>query len=159
MTTNAPNIAMRPATKDDEAFLRELFHDDRRATYDALPSENVREILDQQYDARREHYRRVYPQAEELIIEVDGTPCGRFLLDVDASALTVVDMAVKRAHRGRGISTAVLLHLQERAQSTNCRIELYVEQNNRARRLYARLGFREESGDGVFIAMAWRPKV
>jgi ribosomal protein S18 acetylase RimI-like enzyme len=58
-------------------------------------------------------------------------------------------LAVKRGARGQGVGTALLSALVERARADDVPgLSLSVEQDNPARRLYERVGFRQVGRDG-----------
>lgn len=90
---------------------------------------------------------------------IDGTPVGaawvrQFLASgpgygfVD-EATPELSMAVRSGHRGHGIGTQLVAHLQEALPS----ISLSCDPDNPARRLYVRAGFRPLPGART---MVWR---
>lgn len=62
--------------------------------------------------------------------------------------INVHDLAVMPTHRGRGIGSALLAAVSNRAKSTDCcKVTLEVRSSNtNARRLYERLGFTDAGG-------------
>jgi GNAT superfamily N-acetyltransferase len=59
-----------------------------------------------------------------------------------------VALAVREGHRGRGLGGILLERLAELARAAGfTRLSLSVEESNPARRLYARLGYREIAAD------------
>ncbi|HEX6939117.1 MAG TPA: GNAT family N-acetyltransferase, partial [Longimicrobiales bacterium] len=67
------------------------------------------------------------------------------------------DIALLPEHRGRGIGTALLEALIAEADAAGKPVSIHVEQYNPARRLYARLGFREVEDLGVYVFMERPP--
>ena len=52
-------------------------------------------LLDHQFALQDEHYRRHYPNAERLVIERQGTPVGRILVEVSRALGTPSDEVKK----------------------------------------------------------------
>ena len=96
-----------------------------------------------------------------LVAELDDAPVGvvfyRRFTEAEHGEGFVDDatpelaIAVADGHRGRGIGAALLEAIHERARSDGLeRLSLSVDEDNPARRLYARLGYVEyEPGDGL----------
>jgi len=72
--------------------------------------------------------------------------------------LNVHDLAVAAAWRGRGIGRALLEHVRVEAERSGCcRLTLEVREDNvRARRLYARLGFAQAEGAPGVAMQRWQ---
>lgn len=95
-----------------------------------------------------------------LVAERDGHPIGAVwyrLFSEEAHGDGFVDehtpelaIAVRKEHRGRGIGTALLEAIHERARAAGLvRMSLSVDPDNPARSLYLRHGYRDfEPGDG-----------
>jgi ribosomal protein S18 acetylase RimI-like enzyme len=76
--------------------------------------------------------------------------------------MNVHDLAVTPAHRGRGIARMLLERVEERARELGCcKLTLEVQENNvRAKRLYARLGFAGyELAADAGHALFWQKKL
>jgi len=69
-----------------------------------------------------------------------------------------MDIALLPEFRGRGIGTALLSALIEEAEREGKRVSIHVERYNPARRLYARLGFREAEDRGVYLYLVLEPR-
>jgi ribosomal protein S18 acetylase RimI-like enzyme len=88
------------------------------------------------------------------VAEIDGSPVGRIGLDFTASGEAGVVVlwaaSVREEWQGRGIGTALMKHLEERAVDNGFSVvELLVAKDNEAaQRLYERLGY-EVCGTGV----------
>jgi GNAT superfamily N-acetyltransferase len=69
-----------------------------------------------------------------------------------APLLNVHDVIVLPAYRGRGIAAALLERLESEARAAGCcKLTLEVlEENQRARRVYARAGFEDHSRNSAF---------
>lgn len=113
-------------------------------------------FLQDQYRLQHHHYTTHYTRSDFLIIEQDGQPVGRLLLDRGhARDLRVVDIALLPDARGHGIGSAFLTAVQDEARSEGKTVSIHVEQENPAKRLYARLGFRDVSQTGPYWLMEW----
>lgn len=150
----SPHI--RPVSEADEPVLSQTFADAHCAGFDQLGLEPaaLAGLVGMQYRARRVQYRSSYPEAAEyLICGTDGVPVGSCWLDDRPDQLRVLDIAVLREHRRRGIARAVLCELAGQAAAAGKPVRLSVwHENGPARELYRRLGFTASAagaaGDG-----------
>lgn len=148
--------SVRPERESDQDFLRTLF----MATYvlrDVLPGP----LVAQQADLHLAAFSGNYPDAMRRILTGAAGPIGRIIVDWtgEAGASHCVDVAVHPAHGGRGLGTALLQSWIEVASRRGLACTLNVAPENPARALYARLGFREETGelDAAGVAMRRPP--
>ena len=153
-------VTLRPARADDAPFLRRLYASTREDELSALDwSAAQREsFLSLQLEAQDRHYRGHYPEARFDVIERDGAPVGRLVVDRREGVIHLLDIALLPAQRGAGFGSALLRELQEEAVGRGSAIVLHVARTNPALRLYARLGFRVVHEDAVHVAMEWRPR-
>jgi ribosomal protein S18 acetylase RimI-like enzyme len=79
-------------------------------------------------------------------LQVRDTPCGPFL----------VHLYLSTEHRGRGIGSALIGGLCDRARRDGTAVALEVMVNNPARALYRRLGFAETAARRHKLRMEWR---
>ncbi len=110
-----------------------------------------------QYNAQRQHYLTYYPQAEYSLILRDEQPIGRIIIERTAGEIRLMDIALLPEHRNGGIGTALVRDLVDEADRKQLPIELHVEGNNPAMRLYERFGFRREEEQGVYWRMVRPP--
>lgn len=84
------------------------------------------------------------PQSLQIVLEQDGQICGFAVAWVVAGVLQILELAVERLSRGRGLATQLLRELFRQAKQKNCQsAELELRQDNeRALRLYQKLGFK-----------------
>ncbi|MGN6608172.1 MAG: GNAT family N-acetyltransferase [Jatrophihabitans sp.] len=133
-------LETRPVTQADLPFLRDLFVESRPG-FDLLPPM----VVDQQLLAQRWQYRLLHPAAVDEIVLLDGAPVGRVWTSVEDGRLHLLDLAVRAAHRRRGIARVVL----GRLASTGLPIELQVwRENDAAIALYRSTGFVEVGHQG-----------
>jgi GNAT superfamily N-acetyltransferase len=109
---------------------------------------------------------RAHPTTLVLLACDDGRPVGvavcffGFSTFAARPLLNVHDLAVLPAHRGRGIGRALLAAAEEHARARGCcKMTLEVlEQNRRARAVYASVGFADvASGSPVVTRFVAKP--
>lgn len=156
-----PGIALREAQPGDELFLRALYRGSRDA--ELAPTgwaEAAKQAFcDSQFTLQDRHYRQHYRAASFLVIERAGVAIGRLYVCRDERELRLVDVLLDAPARNAGIGTAILRGLQQEAARHGVAVTLQVEARNPARALYARLGFREEPAEGLYVPMRWDPPV
>jgi ribosomal protein S18 acetylase RimI-like enzyme len=159
----------RGAEPDDEAFLDLLYEGTRleEVLGWGFDLASARAFLGDQARLRRRSYAMQYPDAEHHVLLADGEPAGGLILDRGADRWWIVSLAVLPALRGRGLGTWALRTVLHAAGLDGRAVQLMVEPQNRARRLYESLGFREAApparatdptcAPALSLAMEWRP--
>lgn len=138
-------VQTRPATPGDERFLRELFAESRPDL--ALLPEALRpQLIDLQFASQRQQYRTAAPEAIDWIVQADLggrlEPVGRCYVWQQPHEHRLLDLAIGRRWRGRGIGRTALERLCDEARRAGVPLGLSVwQQNEDALRLYRRLGF------------------
>jgi len=154
-----PWVCLRPEQPGDEGFLFEVYASTREAEL-ALTNwdgPTRRAFLNQQFSAMRRGYRSMFPAGEFSIIEVEGRPAGRMVIDREAGEIRVVDLALLPAHQNRGIGTGLMRRVCAEAADAGKPVRLCVLKNNRAFPWYVRLGFARTGELGVYDELEWRP--
>jgi ribosomal protein S18 acetylase RimI-like enzyme len=148
-------VRLRPVDDADRVFLVELYASTREEELAQVEwPEGAREtFVEQQFAAQDHHYRANYPGATLDVIEVDGSPAGRLYVHRGPSDIRIMDIALAPGFRGRGIGTRLLRSLMDEADASGRKLSIHVEQNNPARSLYDRLGFRPAGEHGVYVLM------
>jgi ribosomal protein S18 acetylase RimI-like enzyme len=155
-----PAVTLRHATPADEPFLRELFADSRDdfASVPLSPTA-LADLVRMQYDARQAQYRLCCQAPRDEVIELDGRPVGRCWTDQPDDELRLLDLAVLRPHRRKGVGRFAVDAVCQRASAVGLAVRLTVwPANLAARRLYAGAGFREASLVHGYLAME-RPTI
>jgi ribosomal protein S18 acetylase RimI-like enzyme len=154
-------ISLRDAASGDDAFLRALYRSvrDPELALTAWSEAQKDAFANQQFDLQDRSYRGNYPGARFLVVEREGAPIGRLYLYEGGGELHVLDIALVAAERKRGLGTSLMEWIQRSAAARSAAVTLHVAMFNPARKLYARLGFRDESVDGVYAKMRWAPSV
>ncbi len=117
----------------------------------------VEAFLDMQFRARETHYRSEFPGADDDVVLADGVPVGRLYVERGEALIRIIDIAIRPGHRGGGIGMELLSRLIAEASPGARAVELHVEVNNPAQRLYRRLGFVPVAEVPPYLRMAWRP--
>ena len=153
-------VRLRPATSEDETFLRQLFATTRADELALMAwDENQKEaFIAMQFNAQKQQYAMSYPEAQHCLILLNEVLIGRLMIDRGESEFTLVDIALLPAHRRAGIGTHLIEHLLAEATSAGKPVALNVWHSNPAKRLYQRMGFSavNDSG-GMYCEMRWNP--
>ena len=152
-------ISFRPVEARDANFLRALYRSVREAELAPTGWDEAakRAFTDSQFDHQDRWYRDQYPGARLLVIEERGRPIGRLYLCEFPGELRIMDIALVAERRGKGLGTALIDWIKHLAAPEARCVTLYVEPFSRARGLYSRLGFAEESADAFHLRMRWAP--
>jgi ribosomal protein S18 acetylase RimI-like enzyme len=153
-------VTLRPVAPADERFLRSLYGSTRQAALAPLGWSALQAdvFLDMQFQARELHYRSQFPGAGDCLVLVGGAPAGRLYVERGEVLIRIVDIAMAPRYRGQGAGTALLGGLIEEASDAGKVVELHVERDNPAQRMYRRLGFVEAGGVSPYLRMQWRPR-
>jgi ribosomal protein S18 acetylase RimI-like enzyme len=154
-------LRLRAERADDHDFRLRLFIDSRLPEF-ALLQQQVgptayEQIMRMQFQAQTASYRSQFPQARFDIIELDGAPIGRMVVDRPPDMIHIVDQAVVPPMRNRGIGTGIMRALMAEASATGLPVRLKVaSSNDPSMRLYLRLGFVAIETAPLYIDMEWR---
>ena len=153
-------VRLRPATLEDEPFLRQLFATTRADELALMVwDDNQKEtFIAMQFNAQKQQYAMSYPQAQHSIILLNDVPIGRQMIDRGGNEFTLVDIALLPTHRSAGIGTHLIEDLLAEAAIARKSVTLNVWHANPAKNLYQRMGFSAASDDdGVYCEMRWNP--
>ena len=154
-------LTTRPAQPADEAFLHRLYastRDDLRLLV-ALDPTSVDGLIAMQEQAQGAGYRASYPGARYLVVERDGVPVGRLVVDEGPRATRLVDIALLPKVRGQGLGTVLLRQVQAAAAVRDVPLALSVARTNpRAHKLYLLCGFEVVAQDAARTEMLWESK-
>ena len=155
---------IRPATRDDDEFLKKMLYEAAAWNPD-WPRQQVIEAL---ADPVLERYHRSWgrPGDAGVIAEIDGVPVGAAwyrLFAVEDPGYGFVDektpelgIAVEPIHRRRGIGETLLRALMVQAREEGfTHLSLSVAVHNRSRMMYQRTGFEkvdEAGGSWTMLA-------
>jgi len=155
-------LRFRPEGDDDRPFRFRLFCDSRSDEWERLPLDAaIREqLMRLQFEAQIASYRSQFPAARFDIVELADEPIGRIVVDRPGNMLRLVDLVLAPRYRNRGIGTAILAALIDEAQGVRLPVRLAVAVGNeKALRLYRRLGFVPIGTAGMHVELERRPSV
>lgn len=151
-------LRLRPEQEQDQAFRFQLFCESRPAEFALLQFEPA--VFDQlmrfQFQAQTLSYRADFPNARFDIIELNGAPIGRIVVDRPGTVLHIVDQAIVPSLRSRGLGTTIMKALMDEAGAAGLPVRLKVAlSNDPSMRLYLRLGFKPIHSEPLHVEMEW----
>ena len=156
-----PTVALRPVTPGDRPFLAQVYASTREQELSAVPFSAAEKaaFLEQQFTAQSLHYERSYVDTTFDVVVIDGEDAGRLIVGRWADQVRVVDITLLPPFRGGGVGRRLLTDVIDEAEAAGVSVSIYVERNNPAQRLYARLGFELASEDpnGLHLFLERRP--
>jgi ribosomal protein S18 acetylase RimI-like enzyme len=158
-TGGGAEVALRPPADADEPFLLSVYASTREEELAPVPwsDEQKAAFVAMQFAAQTAHYAQHYTGMTTDVILVDGEPAGRLLVARWREEIRIVDISLLPGFRGRGAGSELLAELMDEATEMGKRLSIHVERENRALRLYERLGFRPVGEHGVHLRMEWDP--
>ena len=104
------NLGLRPATSADQDFLARLYASTRAEEFAASgwPAATVAAFCAQQFAVQSQHYRSHFPEAECRIIERDGEPVGRLLMNHTDGNTHILDVSLLPVAQRVGLGTRLL---------------------------------------------------
>ena len=118
------------------------------------------QLIRMQFASQTATYRAQFPAARFDIIEQGDQPIGRIVIDPGSDVGRIVDIAVMRERRARGLGTAILAAVLERFARRGQRVQCQVLVGNEASmRLFRRAGFRQVADVPPFLHLEWQPPV
>ena len=153
-------ISCRLETLDDEPFVRRLLTDSITAELgaEAWPESLRAQLVGRQYRARRSSVHAAADEAASQIIVEDGEDVGWLLAAELDDEIRIIEILVTPRRRGRGVGSAAIRLVLERAARAGKTVRLVVNGTNvRAIRLYGQLGFRTMDDHQVQHLMRWSP--
>lgn len=153
-------VTLRETATDDEPFLFRVYastREEEMAAWGWSPAQQDM-FLRMQFRAWQQGLLADASATEDRIIIRDGQPIGRIVVIHAVGEITLADIALLPEHRGTGIGSTLIQELQGEAARDRLPLRLHVAHDNRAARLYHRLGFVAIGDTGVHIKMEWLPQ-
>jgi ribosomal protein S18 acetylase RimI-like enzyme len=155
------NVALRPVTVEDDAFLLAVYDSSREEELAQVvwPEGQREAFVRWQFETQRREYDASFPNARYEVILVGGLPAGRVWVHTDENEIRLLDIALLKEFQNRGVGTLLLRRLMEEATGANKLLRHMVFSLNRdAQRFYERLGFVVIEDVGAYKHMEWRNK-
>jgi ribosomal protein S18 acetylase RimI-like enzyme len=150
-------IQLRPETPEDQLFRFVLFCNSRLPEWDLVEPGFRAQVMQHQFQAQTIGYATEFPGARFDIVELDGEPIGRIVVDRGPTLVHLVDQAIVPEHRNRGIGTAIMRDLMAKAAAAGQPVQLEVaSDNDPCIGLYRRLGFAQTEATDLYLRMVWR---
>ena len=143
------NLSFQPITSADEAFLLSLYASVRAAEMALVPwtGEQKAAFLKSQFDAQYQYYAHKYPHGAFLTIALDGEKIGRLYTAELADEVRIIELTLAPEARGRGLGTRIVSDIVGAASKP---VRIYLERDDRAAPLFARLGFGMIRDEGLY---------
>ena len=156
----AEEISFRAIRDEDLPFLRRLYASTRAEELAVVnwAEEEKAEFLGFQFGAQHDYYQEQFPSARFDLVLVDGEPAGRLYVDRREDEIRLIDIALLPELRRRGIGGRLMNQVLDEGREAGLPVQIHVEQNNPAMRLYDRLGFQRVEDQGVYWLMRWEPE-
>jgi len=150
-------ITFRPICKDDHPFLKKVYRSTREKELlqTFWTEEEKQKFIDFQFKAQHSHYVNAYKGAEFNIIMKKNTNIGRLYIWETENQIRIMDIALLEEFTGKGIGTYLLKQLIQKSRKKGKKLNIHVEYNNPALRLYERLGFKKTDNTGVYFFMEY----
>ena len=148
-------ITLRNIQLVDEEFLFNVYASTRADEMSLVAWDDSQKetFLRMQFHAQCQQYQFTYPEAINQIIEFNGIPAGRLIVDRSANETILVDIALLPDFRNLGLGTSLLRSLQKEGK----KITLHVIRSNPAVNLYQRFGFIFVGEEAFYSKMEWSP--
>jgi ribosomal protein S18 acetylase RimI-like enzyme len=141
------NWQLRRASDDDRDYLYRLHVLTMRDVIEATWGWNE--------EWQRGDFAKRFAESQYFVIEADGTSIGTLCVERRPGAIYILELQLLPEYQGAGIGTEVIHGVIRDAALEGLPVALSVaDANQRARRLYERLGFEVTGIDPPFIRMA-----
>ncbi|MES2208158.1 MAG: GNAT family N-acetyltransferase [Pseudomonadota bacterium] len=153
------SVALRLMGNADEEFLQTLYAENYTATYgqdhflQAYSEEDKKNILHQRYKQHKQRNQVNYPDAYPLMICRQGLPIGKLSLCERSEKIELVELSLLPTWQRRGVGTAMMHCIMQRASALKLPITVRVAPANLAYRFYLKWGFEVVANTGLYLEM------
>ncbi len=146
-----------PIAHSDEQFLFSLYSSTR---FDELAligwnDEQKQLFLQNQFKSQHNFYFTKYPDASYQLIKINDESVGRIYTAELPDEIRIIDLTILPEFRGKNIGSQLIKEILAEAEIIKKAVQIYLEKLNPAQKLFARLGFKEVSGDEVYTLWRW----
>ncbi len=155
----AARLSLRPIADADREFLFRLYASTRQDELAVVPwsAEEKERFLRFQFEAQHVYYQEQFADARFDLVLLDGRPAGRLYVHRRPDEIRLIDIALMPEHRRRGLGGRLMRSVLEEADAAGLPVQIHVESNNPALRLYHRLGFVEVEHQQPYLLMRREP--
>ena len=139
---------LRPATEADYHWLLWLHH--------ATMRESVEQIWGWDEARQDAYFQEHFDPTRWQIVQVGGCDVGVIEVDWGQTDVFLSNIQIAPDRRGSGLGTRLIRDLQAQARRAGRAVALQVNRANRARALYARLGFEVIGETDTHFRMRWQ---
>jgi ribosomal protein S18 acetylase RimI-like enzyme len=153
-------VTTRPMTDDDSMLLFELYAYSRadELSRSGWATPQQRSFFRVQAQNQERYFLRHYDHLDRRTICINGFSAGRLLVDRPSHAVTIVDLALLPAFRGRGVGSLLIRCLLEEAAEDDLPVHLDLPKDNSSAAMCERLGFRCSDDLGDRWHLVWTPR-
>ena len=159
---NGTTIDFRDVTPDDKPLLHLIYSSSREeemALVTQWDEEQKAAFIRQQFEAQYQYYAEMYAGAHFMIVQHETEAAGRLYLHFREKEIRIVDIALLRPFRNKGIGESILRAVLAQGTALHLPVTIHVERYNQALRLYQRLGFKVISEEHpIYFLMEWQPE-
>ena len=153
-------INFRKVSNSDFTFLKALYRSTREEEIESTgwDEDQKNKFIEFQFNAQHAQYLYSFKGADFLIITLNGKDIGRLYVWRTESQIKIIDISLLKKYRGKAIGTRILTELIEESNKTGKKLNLHVDPQNPALKLYERLGFKKTEDKGVYFFMERMPE-
>lgn len=152
------DVALRPATETDAAFLTDVVIEATRHQGRFAADFDERSFRDRYRQRTSEQIADVDADSTLSVIELAGQLAGRLRVVRTADSIELAGLQLRPQFQSNGVGSSIIGELTAEAVATDRSLVLGVEKDNpRARSLYRRLGFVQTGATDREFRMSWNP--
>lgn len=106
-----------------------------------------------QFNLQHRQYMENYKNANFDIIFFNDLPVGRLYVERARKDIRIIDIAILKEYRRKGIGSTLISALIEESERTKLPLSLHVERDNPIMPFYKKIGFKELEDRGIYIFM------
>lgn len=154
-------VTTRPMNDDDSMLLFELYASSRaeELSRSGWVTPQQRSFFRMQAQNQERYFLRHYDHLDRRTVCINGFSAGRLLVDRPSHAITVVDLAILPAFRGRGIGSLLIRALLEEATEKDLPVHVDLPKHSEMLTRCEQMGFRYSEDLGDRWHLVWNPRL